>query len=289
MPLQIIKAEDRLKQKPKTNIAIFGPSGVGKTTLARTLPPKTTFFIDLEAGTLAIAGWKGDVLDVRKQAQAIGWHPWEVARGLACLIGGPEPMTLEEDPYGKAAYEGYKEHLMSPDDLKPYDTCFVDSITVASRMCWDWAAQQPESFAEKTGKPDKRATYGIVGLEMVRWLTHLQAYGDKSLITVGILESKTDQFDRLIWQPQVMGGITARELPGIFDQIATLALLEADGTPYRALVPKFGNEYGFPAKDRSGCLEDLEPPDLSAFIKKIRSGKRLDEVIETALPAEEKK
>lgn len=40
--IRIIKADDRLKAVPKINIAIFGPSGVGKTTLARTLDPRTT-------------------------------------------------------------------------------------------------------------------------------------------------------------------------------------------------------------------------------------------------------
>ena len=50
----IIKADDRLKVVPKVNIVMFGPSGVGKTTQARTLNPNDTLFVDLEAGTLAI-------------------------------------------------------------------------------------------------------------------------------------------------------------------------------------------------------------------------------------------
>ena len=35
--IKIIKADDRLKAVPKINIALFGPSGVGKSTVVRRL------------------------------------------------------------------------------------------------------------------------------------------------------------------------------------------------------------------------------------------------------------
>lgn len=285
MPIKVIKAEDRLKQKPKINTLILGPSGVGKTTLIRTLPPKKTIVCDIEAGSLALAGWEGDVIDIKKQAQAIGMHPWEMCRALACVIGGPEPLTMEDDPYGEVMHQAYVENVITLDDLKQYENVAVDSITDACRCCWHWAEQQADSFT-KDGVKNKLGTYGLVGMEMVRWLKHLQAYGDKTLFVIGILEQKIDKFERASWVPQLIGDTAKRELAGIFDQIVTLAMIsDGEGGTYRALIPKFDNEYGFPAKDRSGCLDDLEPPDLDAFMKKIRAGKRLDTEVVKTMPA----
>jgi len=281
--ISIIKADDRLKAVPKINIALFGPSGVGKTTLARTLDPKTTLFVDLEAGTLAIQGWPGDVLDVRSTATQLGAHPWEVARALALFIGGPDPSDAN-GPYSKATYEKVAAVFGQAVDITKYKTVFVDSITVASRECFKWSQVQPEAMSEKTGKPDTRGAYGLLGREMIRWLTHLQ-HSPMSIIVVGILDGEKDELNRLVWNPQVEGSKTGRELPGIFDQVATLQNFATDdGKLYRAIVCHQQNQWGYPAKDRSGRLEMLEPPHLGQLMDKIRTGKRLDETIITTLP-----
>ena len=63
--------------------------------------------------------------------------------------------------------------------------------------------------------------------------------------------------------------IMGLELPGIVDEVVTLAEIKAeDGSSYRAFVTHTVNPYGFPAKDRSGRLDLLEPPHLGALIAK---------------------
>lgn len=281
--IKIIKADERLAAHTKINIALFGPSGVGKTTQARTLDPETTLFLDLEAGTLAIQDWSGDVVDLRKTAQAMGAHPWEIARAMACLVSGHDPADTD-GPYSKTAYDNYvKAFGGDVSMLEKYKTVFVDSITVASRLCFAWAQKQPEAFSEKTGKPDTRGAYGILGREMIRWLTNLQ-HCPKDIILVGILDTEKDELNRIQHTPQVEGSKTGRELPGIFDQVVTLTMLAGDdGSQYRALVCRQDNQWGYPAKDRSGRLEQIEPPDLGALIKKIRNGKRLDSALNTQI------
>jgi hypothetical protein len=280
--IKIIKADDRLKVVPKVNIALFGPSGVGKTTLARTLDPATTLFVDLEGGTLAIQDWAGDVLDVRAIAQQFNKYPWEIARALALYIGGHDPSDAN-GAYSKPVYDAVAKAFADV-DLTKYKTVFVDSITVASRECFKWAKVQPETF-NKEGKADTRGAYGLLGQEMIRWLTHLQ-HSPISVIVVGILDQEVDDLKRITWTPQVEGSKTGRELPGIFDQVITLQnFKQEDGTMYRALVCQQQNEWGYPAKDRSGRLSLIEAPDLGLLLKKIREGKRLDSAIVTTLPA----
>jgi hypothetical protein len=287
MALRIISADERLSRPSKINIALFGPSGVGKTTLARTLDPETTLFVDLEAGTLALQDWRGDVFDIREAALQLGADPWELARGLACLLSGPDPSDVN-GAYSQRSYESYKAAFGDlAERLTKYNTIFWDSITVASRLCFAWAKRQPEAFSEKTGKPDNRGAYGLLGQEMVRWLTVIQHTPGKSIVVVGILNRVVDDLKRASWEPQIEGSKTGQELPGIFDQVLTLQNFTTDdGRAYRALVTQQNNPDGYPAKDRSGRLDPIEPPDLGLLMRKIqtanRGGARF--AIETTIP-----
>ena len=154
--IKIIKADERHKIPHKISMAIFGPSGVGKTTLARTLDPETTLFIDAEAGTLALGDWPGDIIDIRKQALELNVHPWALARALACWLGGPNPADVIGD-YSEAQYQKYVGALGPVSRLTKYTTVFVDSITVASRMCLSWSKMQP-SHTAANGKPGRQSS-----------------------------------------------------------------------------------------------------------------------------------
>ena len=149
---------------------------------------------------------------------------------------------------------------------------FVDSITVAGRLCFGWCKGQPEALSEKTGKPDVRGAYGLHGREMIGWLTHLQHTRAKNVWFVGILDEKLDDFNRKVFQPQIDGSKTGLELPGIVDEVITMAELKSDGgDPYRAFVCQTINPWGFPAKDRSGRLAQVEEPHLGRLMAKIRT------------------
>lgn len=285
MALHIISADERMKQRQKVNIALFGPSGSGKTYQANTLDPTTTLFVDLEAGTLAIQGWRGDVINVREEAAKMGVHPWEFARALVCLLGGPDPSAPPTSPYSATAFGYYQESLAPASAFDKYETVFVDSITVAGRMALSWSKTQPEALSEKTGKPDTRGAYGLLGQELVTWLTQAQHIRTKNIITVGILDVTKDDFGRVQYEPQIDGSKAGRELPGIFDEVLTLGLFDlSSGTPtldlvkgtQRGFVCHQNNGYGVPAKDRSGRLDLIEAPDLGALIRKIQSAPRQD-------------
>ncbi len=261
MALPIISAEHRLAERRGVKGVVAGKSGIGKTSQLWTLNPLATLFFDLEAGDLAVEGWAGDTIRPRT---------WQECRDFAVYIGGPNPSLRDDQPYSQAHFDAVCQRYGDPRVLDKYETIFVDSITVAGRFSMQWSKGQPQAFSEKTGKPDSRGAYGLMGQEMIGWLTHLQHTRNKNVWFVGILDERLDDFNRRVFQLQIEGTKTGLELPGIVDEVITLADLKSnDGSPYRAFVCHTLNEWGYPAKDRSGRLDAIEEPHLGRLMEKI--------------------
>jgi hypothetical protein len=289
VPLRIVTADERLSAaNNKTSFAIFGPPGSGKTFMLKSLPPAETVCLDLEAGMKSVQDWPGGSIPVRS---------FPDFRDLAVLIGGPDPAADPNAWYsahhhqhvrGIYAGTGVEEYLASKSIV------FVDSITDLSRQAMVYARQQPEAFSERTGKPDVRGAYGLLGREVIQALKHLQHAPAKTVIFVGVLEKVTDETHGVTWQPQIEGSRTGRELPGIVDQVMSLHLFARDGegnyvlderATERRLVCRAGNPFGLPAKDRSGRLDMTEPPDLGALLAKINRGSPFSPVAPRGAPA----
>jgi len=263
--LPIISADERLREKRCAKVVLLGPAGVGKTTQLKTLPEDRTLFVDLEAGDLAVQEWRGDTLRPRT---------WPEFRDLVVFLAGPNPVAGADQPFSPAHFEHVCQSYGDPAQLSKYAFYFVDSITVLSRLCLAWCKTQPQAFSDRSGKPDTRGAYGLLGAEMIGALTHLQHARDQHVVFVAILDEKVDEFNRRQFAPQIEGSKTGLELPGIVDEVVTLAFLKADdGSPYRAFVTGADNPWGFPAKDRSGRLQMIEEPDLGRLIARITTPK----------------
>jgi AAA domain len=261
MSFPIITADQRLAETRGIKGCILGKSGLGKTSLLWTLDADTTLFFDLEAGDLAVEGWAGDAIRPRT---------WQECRDFAVFIGGPNPALRDEQPYSQAHFDAVCAKFGDPSTPAKYETVFIDSITVAGRLCLQWCKGQPQAFSERTGKPDTRGAYGLHGQEMIGWLTHLQHTRNKNIWFVGILNEKIDDFNRKVFVPQIDGSKTALELPGIVDQVITLAEINSEeDNAYRAFINHTLNPYGYPAKDRSGRLDLIEEPHLGRLMDKI--------------------
>jgi AAA domain-containing protein len=258
--MRIISATERLREKSGVKMLIVGPPKIGKTSLLRTIDPKRVLFADLESGDLAIADVPVDTLRLQT---------WQECRDLACFLTGPNPSLPPTACYSEAHYEAIRSSFEGM-SLDKYETYFVDSITVASRLCFRWCEQQPESFSERTGKKDVRGCFGLLGREMIGWLTQLQHARGKNVIFVAVLEWITDEFKRGEWSIQIEGQKTGRELPAIVDEIVSLNFVSFDdGQPPTRCFICTPNRWAYPAGDRSGKLEELEPADLGALLRKV--------------------
>jgi hypothetical protein len=256
--MKIINATDRLAELRGTTAVILGPTGVGKTSQLRTLDPERTLFLDIEAGDLSVQDLKVDTVRI---------DDWSTACDLACRLSGPNPSYPASSCYSEAHYNAIGGPL---ENLDRYSTLFIDSITTVSRLSFRHAEQQPEATSERTGRKDVRAAYGLHGRQMIAWLNQLQHARGKNVIFVGILERVVDDFNRSEWQLQLEGGKTGRELPGIVDEVITMQFIDfGDGVPTRAFVCTSPNPWQYPAKDRSGRLEQIEEPNLGKLIAKL--------------------
>lgn len=273
MPVRIVAADERLSAaNNKSSLAIFGPPGVGKTSLLMTLPPEHTACLDLEAGMKSVQDWRGVSIPIRSFVDF---------RDLAVLIGGPDP-AADPNAWYSAQHHQHVRSVYAGTGIEEFlaskSIVFVDSITDLTRQVMAYAKQQPEAFSERTGKPDTRGAYGLLGREVIQALKHLQHAPGKTVIFVGVLEKVTDEFNVTTWQPQMEGSKAGRELPGIVDQVISMHLFSRDAAGVyvldekaseRRLVCQSGNPYGLPAKDRSGRLDVTEPPELGALLAKI--------------------
>jgi hypothetical protein len=260
--LGILTASERCNELRGVKLVLFGPTGVGKTSQLRTLSQEllaSTLFIDIEAGDLAVAGLP--VASIRPRT-------WEVCQNIAAILGGPDPALPSTAPYSEARYRELVANSGLA-DLASHGTLFIDSITAASRLSFTWSEQQPEACTDR-GRKDLRAIYGLHARNMLAWLNQFQQARARNVVFVGILEKVVDSLGIGTWQPQIEGAKTTRELPGIVDQVVTMNWIDfGDRKPTRAFVCTQPNSWGFPAKDRSGRLDQIEEPNLGKLLAKL--------------------
>jgi AAA domain len=258
--MKIINADERLRERRGVKALIVGPTGVGKTSLLRTLNSTTTLFVDIEAGDLAVDDVAVDTHQPRT---------WPQCRDLAVFLAGANPAVPADSVYGTAHHAAVAGQFGDPDRLGRYQTFFIDSITAAGRLCFAWSSQQPEAVNER-GRRDLRSVYGLHAREMCAWLLYLQQARAVNVVFLGGLETVVDEFNRTEHRLQMEGARTGRELPAIVDQVITMQWINfGDGVLARAFVCTSPNQWQFPAKDRSGHLDQIEQPHLGKLFDKL--------------------
>ena len=118
----------------KVNALIYAPSGYGKTTLAKTLPPKT-IVISLEAGLLSLKGSNVDYVEV--------------------------------DP--KRKLESLREYL-GEIVKSDYDTIFIDSLSEISQMFLEEAEKK---FPDARNNMQKYGLYNQMMMAFIKYCRDL--------------------------------------------------------------------------------------------------------------------
>ena len=275
--MKLVTPQERLKQKSGVKAVVAGPPGIGKTSLLLGLDPKKTIFVDLEAGDLSVQTFKGLTLQPEN---------WNECKTLAVLAGGPNNAIKSTSADNIKAYspEMHEKVVnMFPDHhnaLQECDTIFIDSITVASRLAFTHAKQDPANYT-KTGAIDTRGAYGQMGREIMEWLIHLQHIRDKNVIFCCILEKYEDDLGREQFQLQMEGRKGPQELPGIVDQMIIYDFVpeqDKDGNVVQKRTFLCRSEAHPLAKSRSKLINKngYEPNDLNALLNKLSNNNQGD-------------
>jgi hypothetical protein len=154
--------------------------------------------------------------------------------------------------------EAYK-WLVGSQEAKHFESVALDSISEMAEL----------SLAQNLAlNKDGRAAYGSMGNEMT---TVIRYFRDLPLhvLLIAKLDKGTDELGRITYSPGMPGQKLSQSLPYFFDEVLALRIEKnAEGVLRRELLCQPDSLWL--AKDRSGRLDRLEPPDLGAMIKKIR-------------------
>jgi len=244
------------------SMLVAGKSGVGKTSLVNDLKDPV-LLIDMEAGDLSVSNKQCDTIKIRTVEELFD---------LAVIIGGANPAIIDEKEwFSQAHYDRVSKAVGDREKfVGKYKTIMFDSLTEMGRIFLKWAEKQPENMVN--GKLNLRGCYGDLARHGLRLLHHLKHTSDINIIFVCILEEVLDDFKRKSFALQIEGAKIAKELAGIMDEVFTMDFKksEKDGKIYRVFYTSADNEFGYPAKDRSGSLNPIEVANLETIFEKIK-------------------
>lgn len=155
--------------------------------------------------------------------------------------------------------EAYNWITTNP-QAKGFKTIFLDSITEI--------AEQVLSNAKLQVK-DPRQAYGELIEKMNMLVRSFRDLPGKNVVMLAKQESHQDEVSKMtMFGPAMPGSKVSQQLPYLFDEVFRLGVGKTpDGTEYRFLQTQPDLQYE--AKDRSGVLDAIEPPNLTHIFNKI--------------------
>lgn len=145
-------------------------------------------------------------------------------------------------------------------EARQYDTICIDSISEIGEVVLANAKKQVK---------DPRQAYAEL---LEKMLTTIKAFRDlqgKHVYMSAKMEPMKDELTGIVrYGPSMPGQKLGPQLPYLFDEVFRLGIHKTpQGEEYRFLQTQ--PDLQFEAKDRSGSLDRMEPPDLSHVFNKI--------------------
>ena len=219
-------------------IVVYGPAKIGKTVLAGTMP-EPILFVNAENGMLS--------LSPKNQKKIFG-------REIDIT-----PMKIESY---KDLNELHKA-LLSSKDYQHFRSVVIDSQTEVAEQI---LAKMQDSNA------DGRAAYGDMQRQVGKLFRQFRDLPYHHILFTAQMDREKDEHSgRVMFFPSMPGKNITNKAPYCFDEIFYMGQGEdaKTGDSWRYL--RCQQDLQFSAGDRSGSLDEIEPPDLTHIINKIQS------------------
>lgn len=156
------------------------------------------------------------------------------------------------------------EFITESEDAKKYETIVLDSITEIAQVYLG---------VLKSKHKDPRAAYGELNDDLSKLIRAFRDISHKHVYFIAKSAKIEDESGISINRPVMPGKSLLNDLPYNFDLCMALRIGKTeDGDTYRYLQTAAQPQYI--CKDRSGCLDDVEEPDLGKIFNKIKAGKK---------------
>lgn len=229
------------------SIIVYGESGVGKTSLARTVP-KNALIINAENGLKSLKGSNIDVYDITVDATGKKLdrkYRFEKLIHLLKLLNGEE----------------FKQK---------YSWLVFDSLTEITQCLVEFLKQKhPEA-------KDALKLWGEYNEHVQNFIKELRDFEPYNILILALESYDKDEVGRRFVGIDINGKVSTR-IPALFDECFHMKSFTNDkGEEKRFLITsKYENNI---AKDRSGKLEKFENPNISEIVNKMNSKKENENV-----------
>jgi energy-coupling factor transporter ATP-binding protein EcfA2 len=160
-----------------------------------------------------------------------------------------------EDMEEAYRFIGWSEHA------RQFQSVALDSISEIAEQCLSY---------QKTVKKDGRAAYGEMNDQMASMIRKWRDLPGRHVYFSAKQSTFTDDISHVTrYGPSMPGQRLTNELPYFFDEVFSLEVGTNQETKENFRYLRTQTSLQYEAKDRSGALDEFEPPDLNHIIDKI--------------------
>jgi len=199
-----------------------------------------------------------------------------------CVTTSPRPVALMCEPgflslrgsnvptfpaFNPPRIAEFFQWFMNSNESKNFDTLVVDSISQAAEIHIDAQTGQKSKGGEKK---HGQQIYGEMAEVMMKYINDLYFMQAKHIILIAkqeIIDLNGMQYKR----PYFPGKVLPVRVPHLFDVITNLSnhLVPGVNGPTKAFRTR--EDFGQMGRDRSGRLNEFEPPNMGQLIDKCMS------------------